>query len=74
MAGKSERQIPAQTPRGSLVQNVSTPLAALGTYLPISRLAIPHARSTSSITKAKIPRSWTIRFLNLIQAEKVAKK
>lgn len=25
---KSEKQIPAQTPRGSLVQNVSTPVAA----------------------------------------------
>lgn len=53
IAGKFKGHIPAQTPRGSLIQKVSTPLVALGINSPICRVAIPHDCSTTSTSKAR---------------------
>lgn len=52
-AEKLKVHIPAQTPSGSLMQQVSTPLDALGTNSPIWRLAIPQACSTTSTSRQK---------------------
>lgn len=51
IAGKLKGHIPAQTPRGSLMQYVSIPSQALGTNSPICMIAIPQARSTTSREK-----------------------
>lgn len=51
IAGKLKGQIPAQTPRGSLILYVSMPFDTLDTYSPICRVAMPHACSTTSSRK-----------------------
>lgn len=49
MAGKLTGQIPAQTPRGSMMLQVSIPCDTLETYYPLCSDAIQHACSTTSI-------------------------
>lgn len=48
IAGKLKGQIPAQTPSGSRMLNVSIPFDTLERYSPICRDAIPQACSTTS--------------------------
>jgi hypothetical protein len=58
IAGKLKGHIPAQTPRGSLMQYVSIPFDALGTNSPICNVAIAQACSAASIKiNGKSPRS-----------------
>lgn len=53
IAEKFKGHIPAQTPRGSLMEYVSIPLDVLGINSPTCRVAIPHTCSTTSTSKRK---------------------
>ena len=62
IAGKLNGVMPATTPSGCWMEYTSTPVLAPSEYPPLSRLGIPHAKSTFSMPRAISPSASACTF------------
>ncbi len=62
MAGKLKGVIPAQTPNGCLIDQLSTSVPTFSVNSPLRRWGIPHANSTTSKPRVNEPLASSYTF------------